>query len=155
MFVDGVVTLSCSKLPGLVAHRLQPIPLILQEDCTNAHTRSIGVQLEGGGRTREGDQEDGGGKEGGFELVECCDGIRGEAGGKRDCGAGEGGQGGGDGGVAFDKSPVEHREAEEGAQRRKVGREWVGGDGCDLGRVRADPLVRDNEAKELGLGLAE
>ena len=129
LFVDGVVTLGCSKLPGLVAHRLQPMPLVLQEDCTNAHTRGISVQLEGGGRAGEGDQENGGGKEGGFELVECRDGIRGKAGGKRDCGAGEGGQGGSDGGVAFDKTPVEHREAEERAEGRKVGGEWVGGDG--------------------------
>ena len=55
----------------------------------------------------------------------------------------------------MDEASVENGEAEEGAERREIGGEWVGGDGCDLGRVCADPLVRDNEAKELGLGLAK
>lgn len=87
--------------------------------------------------------------------MEGCDGRWGEARGKRDGSAGEGGQGGSDGGVTFDEASVENGEAEEGAEGREIGGEWVGGDSCDLGRVCADPLVRDNKAKELGLGLAK
>ena len=155
LLMDGVVPLSSGELAGLIADRLQPMPLILEEDRAYTDAGGISIELKGGGGPGEGDQEDGGREEGRFELMECRDGGRGKAGGKGDRRPGEGGQRSGDGGVTLDEPPVENSESEEGAEGGEVGGEGVGGDGGDLARISANALIRDNKAKELCMALTK
>ena len=129
--------------------------MVLEKHGSETKVGGIRVEDEGGFGAGEGNDEERGREEGGFEGIEGVDGSLRQRGRKGDSGAGQVGEGGSDLGVVFDEAAVEASEAKEGTGGGEVKGQGPGGDGGDFAGVGGDTGGGDDVAEEAGRSLGE